>query len=183
MSKSLQLDNKKFGALTVTKRGSYDNRGRFNWICQCDCGNIKEVAGRHLISGRTKSCGCFYTSRGNKSIKWKGHGDLSSSYFSDVKNKAKARNLLFTITIEDAWNLFLQQNKKCALTGLDIHLRDETKLKTASLDRIDSSKGYTIDNIQWVHKDVNLIKMDFDQDYFIYICQLVCHKHENKTEN
>ena len=38
--------------------------------------------------------------------------------------------------------------------------------KTASLDRIDSSKGYTEDNIQWVHKDVNQMKMDLPEQRF-----------------
>ena len=50
--------------------------------------------------------------------------------------------------------MFLKQNKKCALTGLDIWFGISTKEKThgkkeqtASLDRIDSSKGYTKDNV------------------------------------
>ncbi len=50
--------------------------------------------------------------------------------------------------------------------------------RTASLDRIDSSKGYTKDNIQWVHKHVNLMKHKFDQKYFVDICKLIAN-HEN----
>jgi hypothetical protein len=44
---------------------------------------------------------------------------------------------------------------------------------TASLDRIDSSKGYCEDNVQWVHKDINRMKNTFDQDYFISLCKLI----------
>mgnify|MGYP007070112635 CR=1 FL=1 len=29
------------------------------WKCQCDCGNICEVAGVNLRHGRVKSCGCL----------------------------------------------------------------------------------------------------------------------------
>ena len=46
----------------------------------------------------------------------------------------------------------------------------DLKLQTASLDRIDSTKGYSKDNIQWVHKDINCMKMDFSQQYFIDLC-------------
>lgn len=28
------------------------------WRCKCDCGNICNVAGTHLLSGHTSSCGC-----------------------------------------------------------------------------------------------------------------------------
>lgn len=44
---------------------------------------------------------------------------------------------------------------------------------TASIDRIDSSKGYTKDNIQWVHKNVNIMKMDQTMDQFLYICKKI----------
>ena len=36
-----------------------------------------------------------------------------------------------------------------------------------SLDRIDSSKGYEENNVQWVHKDINLMKNKYDNKYFI----------------
>ncbi len=56
----------------------------------------------------------------------------------------------------------------CALT--DLPLNFHTKHKNASLDRIDNTKGYTIDNIQWVHKDINWMKGTFTQDQFIELC-------------
>ena len=50
--------------------------------------------------------------------------------------------------------------------------------KTASLDRIDSNKGYTKDNVQFVHKDINWMKQDFEQNKFIEYCKKVANKHE-----
>ena len=38
---------------------------------------------------------------------------------------------------------------------------------------IDSTKGYIVGNIQWVHKDINIMKNDLDLDSFIYYCRLV----------
>ena len=29
------------------------------WLCQCDCGTVKEVVYKNLLSGNTKSCGCL----------------------------------------------------------------------------------------------------------------------------
>ena len=54
---------------------------------------------------------------------------------------------------------------------------ERSKNRTASLDRIDSNKGYTIDNVQWVHKDINKMKMDLEEDVFIDNCKLII---ENK---
>lgn len=80
--------------------------------------------------------------------------------------------------MEDLWNLFEKQERKCAMTGLGLTLRGYGKPPgTASVDRIDSSKGYTKDNIQWVHKDVNKMKMDFTKEYFIEVCRLITEKH------
>lgn len=44
---------------------------------------------------------------------------------------------------------------------------------TASLDRIDSSKGYVVGNVQWVHKDVNTVKWDLTLDNFFRVCKMV----------
>lgn len=39
--------------------------------------------------------------------------------------------------------------------------------QSASLDRIESNKGYVVDNIQWVHKFVNVMKWNIPEDNFI----------------
>jgi archaellum component FlaC len=43
---------------------------------------------------------------------------------------------------------------------------------TASLDRVDSAKGYIKGNVQWVHKDINMMKQQYSQEYFIQMCRL-----------
>lgn len=49
----------KFNKLTIIQESPRRaaNGGKY-WICQCDCGTIKEIRGDHLKSGHTKSCGC-----------------------------------------------------------------------------------------------------------------------------
>ena len=58
MPAKLNLQNKKFGRLTVI---SPEKRGeRTAWLCQCSCGNSKVVLTQLLVSGKTASCGCLH---------------------------------------------------------------------------------------------------------------------------
>lgn len=92
------------------------------------------------------------------------------------------RNLEMTITIEYIWDLFLQQNRKCALSGVDLLLWKYAKdtNANASLDRIDNTKGYIINNIQWIHKTINKMKTDLKQQEFLDFC-IIIGKHQEKN--
>lgn len=54
----IDLVGKRFGYLTVLKRGHTDINRNIYWKCQCDCGTIKEISGSNLREGKVKSCGC-----------------------------------------------------------------------------------------------------------------------------
>lgn len=48
-----------FGKLTVLGfDSSKSNNLRKYWLCQCECGEVKSVQRKHLMSGNTKGCGC-----------------------------------------------------------------------------------------------------------------------------
>lgn len=171
----IDLVGQKFGMLTVTKYAGKPGL-KHRWICQCECGNETNIQDNHLKTGNTKSCGCLQRRKGKESPFFKGCGDLPLDYFSVARRNAKGGGKFnrsskeFSITIQDAWNKFLEQGKKCALTNLDLCFGIT---QTASLDRIDSSKGYVKGNIQWVHKDVNIMKNDLDTETFVRYCSLV----------
>lgn len=59
MNKQRELSGKKFNRWYVIERGGKDNFGAWKWLCQCDCGVRKEIVGYGLVSGRSKSCGCY----------------------------------------------------------------------------------------------------------------------------
>ena len=59
MPRLKDLTGQKFNRLLVLHRDEQTNRKGVYWICQCDCGNLKIVSSSHLISGHTKSCGCY----------------------------------------------------------------------------------------------------------------------------
>lgn len=88
------LTGQRFGYLTVLGRGKtkYHN---IHWICQCDCGNIKEIAGKSLRQGLTQSCGCIGNSLGENKIKnilLNNNINFVQEYkFEDLKDKSYLR--------------------------------------------------------------------------------------------
>lgn len=52
------ITDQKFGSLTALKR-DMQRKGRLvYWLFLCDCGKIASMQKTHILSGRTKSCGC-----------------------------------------------------------------------------------------------------------------------------
>jgi len=166
------LRGKKYNALTFLSIDHYDTHTSAICRWKCDCG--KEIFARayEVIRGRKKSCDCRMYRKGSRSHEWTGYEEIPGSYWNSVKQNAKTRNLKLRITIKDGWTIFLKQGRKCALTGEIIQFASMTKAKdgTASLDRIDSDKHYTLDNVQWVHKNVNNMKKGLSESEFITWC-------------
>jgi hypothetical protein len=176
----------RFGFLVVIKRWKEKKKNGKNenvCECQCDCGNVVIRNGTTLRNGHTKSCGCWQRRRNNRHHAWNGYGEISSSLWTGIKRAAnyeRSRLLEFSITIEQGWDLFLKQERRCALTGIELRFPEVRRRKqcpesygTASLDRINSNLPYTLENVQWVHKDINLMKMALPQDVFINWCKII----------
>lgn len=175
------LANKRFGRLIVISREAHQTDNHWRWKCQCDCGNITLANSNQLTQGKKKSCGCSMPSKEDHYL-WRGHGDITGTYWSNITRNARTRNIQVKITIKDIWKLFLKQKGVCALTGLDIEL-GKIGTQTASLDRIDSSKPYTLDNVQWVHKEVNTMKSQLSEPRFLELCKLISrNQHDKKQE-
>lgn len=177
-ARQMELTGHKFFLLTAIRPLSKRKNKQRLWECRCDCGNTCYVLAYELNKGHRKSCGCLHKLCGSNSPLWRGYGELSQKHFNGIKLSAKFRKLDFSITIEYLWNLFLKQNKKCALSGIELQFKKNHKnMTTASLDRIDSSKGYIEGNVQWVHKDVNLMKQKFGQQLFLFYCETIAKYH------
>ena len=98
---------------------------------------------------------------------------MNASYVSNAKRRAEKRGWEFDLDAEFLWRLYLIQNKKCALSGEPIFFYTRSKNRkngNISLDRKDSSEGYTKDNVHWVHKNINLMKMYLSQSEFLEWC-------------
>jgi hypothetical protein len=127
------------------------------------------------IKYNIKNNSCIKIKHGNH---WKGYENISRTCYNNIltNNNKRSYPRNINITIEYLWKLFLKQKGYCALTGYPLEWGTKEfnyANKTASLDRIDSSKGYCKNNVQWVHKNINLMKWDYPQDEFIRWCKLV----------
>lgn len=171
----------KYGKLTVLKTFIKRENRRSFCECVCDCGNVvvKRIDG--VKSLRIVSCGCFNRNKisllGCNNPAYKGFPNISGQYFSQLKRSAQVRNIIFNLTKQDLENLYLKQNKRCALTNIPIYFGSN---KNISLDRIDSRLGYIENNIQFVIKDINLMKRNLDETFFIYLCNCVAKQHPMK---
>lgn len=92
-----------------------------------------------------------------------------------AKDRATNKSIPFTITKEDLLTLWNIQGGKCAISNLDMtyDLGEGRVYTNVSIDQIEPSKGYTIDNIQLVCMAVNQLKSDFSMDIIFTICEAV----------
>jgi len=128
------------------------------------------------------------TRDGSKKGKWNGCGVISGSMLYIAKSNAKIRGIPFQIDGKYLNRLWSKQMGRCALSGVPLTLAEvESPLgrskKTASLDRIDSSKGYVEGNLQFVHKIVQRMKMDLNQEEFIDWCQHIGRHNDNNISS
>jgi hypothetical protein len=144
---------------------------------RCICGTLAEIQRANLFSGASTRCSaCYHSSceRTPESRMWK-----------QILGSAAKRNLSVQVTKEYVFKLLTDQNHRCALSGLPItiastsaeHYRRGT---TASLDRIDSFRGYEDGNLQWIHKDLNRMKSSHSDEYFIKMCRHVA-EYQSRT--
>lgn len=161
MSKKHDLSGRIFGFWSVKNESKTNKHRRKLWLCECRCGLIKFVCSGDLLSGRSKSCGkCGLTKGKEKSYNWSGYKKMPGRYWRTVIGSAGSRKIDLKITKEEAYEILVRQNFKCAITKQPLCFNSKfNKLDgSASLDRIDSSKPYSLDNIQWVHKIINRMK-------------------------
>lgn len=78
---------------------------------------------------------------------------------------------LTLIDLKNQWN---KQKGICPYTGMELLLityslkaNIEDKLRQASLDRIDSTKGYIVGNIEFIAMPINYMKHDFPKEAMI----------------
>ena len=93
------LTGQRFNRLTVI---SFSHMGRHRnavWFCRCDCGQGRLVASGHLISGHTKSCGCWNSEASSERAREREteHGESrdkrkSSEYVSWEKARSRCNN-------------------------------------------------------------------------------------------
>lgn len=140
----------RYGRLFVSKDAGCDTHGNRRWLCICDCGTEKIVAGMNLRKGLTKSCGCLQreiaVEEGRKTAT---HGKaLTPAYktwIAMVRRCTKVTDQAWFkyggagITVCDRWVNSFENFYS------DMGNRPEGM----TLDRINPFKGYSPDNCRW----------------------------------
>jgi hypothetical protein len=97
-----------------------------------------------------------------------------NSIFNTANRRAKKKNIPFDLTKE--WIIFKleEQNYCCALTHIQLVVEQTENYLNPympSLDRIDSTKGYTKDNVRIVCAAINLALNEYGEEVFGQICK------------
>ena len=171
--------NKRVGLYTVVGSGEkaqYTNQQVTLWKVKCDCGCQKQISKWHIIYGKVSGCcNCIKDRvRFDDCKNWNSTAkNVTGMYFHKIRKAAEKRSIPFLITREEMDDVFQSQSGKCRYLGVSLTFETHGKRGTASLDRINSKLGYSKDNIQWVHKDVNTIKWDLSHEDFVRICKTI----------
>lgn len=170
------LSNQNFGNLKVIERDGFTKTRGALWKCKCVCGEIDHFSTNALKLGNNVRC--RYGKHEEIDYKKTHIGEIHLQHINAIKQNAIKRELVYTVSNEYLWNLFLEQKRKCKITGLELNFtqkmngavfRYET---TASLDRIDSDLGYIEGNVRWVHKDVNKMLNNYGDEKYLNYCRL-----------
>lgn len=95
------------------------------------------------------------------------------------KNAKQCERKVLDLTLENLKEVWDKQNHICVYSGVDLVLPIQYKSVwnnptfTASLDRIDSSKGYVVGNIQFVSIVINRAKGNFTHEQMIEFCNIM----------
>lgn len=148
------LTNKVFNRLFVEGKCEYKKGKHSYWICKCECGKVKEVRTDKLISGNTKSCGCFSRFKlGQESLR-KTHNLSHTPIYNlwlGIKNRCNNENSEDYkdygergIKIFEEWINSFEKFYDYIINNLGDKPSSEY-----SLDRINNDEGYIPNNIRW----------------------------------
>lgn len=136
----------------------------------------KSYCDRCLVIHRERNKSCF-----NKNYRKRPrYLDQSKTLISSAKTRAKRKNIQFEITEDDIKPL----PKVCPALGIKLE-RGVGKAHNNSLtiDRIDNSKGYTLNNISIISYRANFLKCDASLEELIKIVEYIAsHRSGKKME-
>jgi hypothetical protein len=171
------LVGKRFGRLLVLESAGKNKWGNHQWKCQCDCGNITYVlTGSLRENSSTKSCGCLRQE--NRKIRMKKINDTTrlawgesslNILYAHYEYGAKKRNHSFELSKEEFIDL-VQQN--CSYCGNPPIEKQYSKGSNGpclanGIDRIDNTKGYTLENCVTCCGVCNRMKSTMTQKEFL----------------
>jgi len=159
------MQGEQHGLFRVFERVFVKNK-KVYWQAQCLGCKAIYILAADVIKNNIN--GCQYCARKNRpkgieSLSWQGGKFIPAKFLSNVARGARRRGITCQLSIKELDDLWEKQDGRCAYTNRELTLTSEG---TASLDRIDSSIGYKLDNVQFVHKTVNVMKWALPEEEF-----------------
>lgn len=157
------LSGETFGNLVVLCRIS-DLGEQTEYLCSCSCGNTVIVKGCNLVTGKTKSCGC-YRSTLRKTSNIKHNGCYTRLYktwrnmldrCNNSKNKEYHRYGGRGIKVCEEWEKNFSNFRDWAFSS---GYSDDL-----TIDRVNNEKGYCPSNCQWLTRAENSAKIKADRN-------------------
>lgn len=135
------------------------------WLCLCDCGKTKEVAGYQLRTGHVKSCGCIKSDRQYESI-------INSAYRGHTNN-AKVRGIENFLSKEEYVRIAKNACVYCDQISIRTNEYTGATMELNSVDRIDNDKFYTLETVQAVcFICQNMKGVSTHKDFLKHVCKM-----------
>ncbi len=174
---------KRYGRWTVlTTRYDRSLRKRF-LLCRCECGTEREVMKGNMKTGGSKSCGCLRRELASVAFrKLPIKESVANQHYQRYKRAAEVTGREFSL---DKDQFHLASSGRCFYCGQEAQ-EFQTKsmgskvpsgYRANGLDRVNSSIGYTIDNVVACCFRCNMAKSDMLQSEFIGMCLNVARVH------
>lgn len=167
-NKSELKPDDKFNRLTILKFSHSDKRWRKWYVVKCDCGNEKTVMGSAMISGNTKSCGCLAKETKKAKRITKHHSEITAIMLG-YKRHAERRGYEWLLDREFVERLIKNDCFYCGSKPMNIKKTKNSigaGLHYSGIDRIDSTKNYTKDNVVPCCRICNYAKSNMNIEEF-----------------
>lgn len=182
--RKLDLTGKIINKLTVTKL--YTTQKDAIWECICKCGNIAYYSTHQLTSGKIYSCGCYFKEQVSKRFSKETGWAATKSIINRYKAGARQRNLDYALSDEEAVILLTGNCSYCGIEPQKSTVESDSTRKYVNgdfiyngIDRIDSRKGYLINNCVSCCLRCNLMKRDIPQQEFLDHIEKI-HNHQKQ---
>lgn len=161
-------DGEKFNRLKILKFSHFDKRWRRWYFVKCDCGKEKIVMGSAMTSNNTRSCGCLQ----KETLRLKRISNNYSEITAIIlgyKRHAKDRGLEWSLSRNFVETIIKKNCFYCGSTPSNIKKTKNTcgfGLFYSGIDRVNSNKNYTEDNVVPCCKICNYAKSNLTFDEF-----------------
>jgi hypothetical protein len=153
-----------------------------SYTVKCNKCNHIYHTGHSILNKKSKGIGlfcchnCFNVGMKSKKSFHMLTNSISLMMYKKLQHQAELRGISFNVSPEYLESIF---DGNCHFSGIKLKIGTYSRINgkydigNASLDRIDSSKGYEEGNVVWVYKPINAMKNTFSSENFINMCKLI----------